>query len=245
MSRTYTESASGGKTFYKPFNAKFVHEVEKDSPNSVERENQNGKMVYEVHESGIIGMLKSGCIAKKEFGAKKVQELQLNLDEDAQLQIPMYLLKDIAEYLPNIDLSREVKIGIYKNKRDRAVINISQEAIVGSDKWEKLETYYTKWVEDKSKPSGWRAENANGLPEVTYDEDEEEWDFKAQEKFLKTEVRNFFMEMENALPLPSVSPVEAPQSATAPSHDPQPTSPPALPQMAPHGADPDEDDIPF
>ncbi len=198
MSRTYTETASGGKTFYKPFNAKFVHEVEQGSENAVERENQNGKTVYEVHESGIIGMLTSGCIAKKEFGAKKVQELQLNLDDDAQLQIPMYLLKDIAEYLPNIDLAKEVKIGIYKNKRDRAVINISQEEEVGLDKWSKLETHYTKWVEDTTKPSGWRAENANGLPEVTYDEDEEEWDFKAQEKFLKAEVRNFFLDMEEA-----------------------------------------------
>tara|TARA_Y100000310_G_scaffold234620_1_gene237638 strand:+ start:914 stop:1546 length:633 start_codon:yes stop_codon:yes gene_type:complete len=198
MSRTYTETASGGKTFYKPFNAKFVHDVEKGAEGAVERENQNGKIVYEVHESGIIGMLKSGCIAKKEFGGKKVQELQLNLDEDAQLQIPMYLLKDVAEYLPNIDLSKEVKIGIYKNKRDRAVINVSQEEVVGSDKWSKLDTYYTKWVEDDTTKSGWRAENANGLPEVPYDEDEEEWDFKAQEKFLKSAVREFFSELEEA-----------------------------------------------
>ena len=219
MSRTYNEESTGGITFHTVFDGKFAQRVEAGAEGAIGRKltagANEGTEVFETYKSGIIGMLTSGCIAVKEFGAKKVQELQLNIDQDAQLQIPMYLLKGIAECLPNLDLSKEVKVGVFKNKRGKAGINISQEEVVGSDDWTKVESFYTKWIEDKSKPSGWRAEGMNGLPEVTYDEDDEEWDFSAQDKFLKKAVREFFSNMEEAN-VPDELPEGAPEDEGAP-----------------------------
>ena len=100
MSRTYNETG-GGKTFYTIVDGKFANRANEGDEGAVKREQKNGNVVWEILNTGIIGRITSGCIAKKELNGVKFQEIQINIDDDAMLQIPMYMLKDIAEYLKN------------------------------------------------------------------------------------------------------------------------------------------------
>jgi hypothetical protein len=165
-------------------------------------------MISETFKSGLIGFLTGGRIAKKDFGGKKVQELQLDIDEDAMIQVPMYLMKGIAENLPYVDLTKEVKVGVYKNKKGKTNINISQEEVAGSDDWKALPTHYTDFSQDEATKK-WTATSKNGIPSPTFDDDDEAWDFSAHDKFLKAEIRKFFEDSfgEGAIPAQTPAPV--------------------------------------
>jgi len=163
---------------------------------------------------------------KKEIAGRKFQEIQVVLDYDAMIQIPIMMLSDIAEYLPNIDLSLPVKIGAYQTKKGNNGLNVSQEV---DGEWKSLKQFYTEWVQDDTTKK-WSTILHNGIPEVVYDEDDEAWDFGPKEKFLKKKVREFF-EMVEASDAPAAPDFDADEAVAAMNADAE--------------AGPDDDDVPF
>ena len=206
MATEYDEPAQGGMKFHSPFDGKWSTEVNEGTEGAVTRTNKNDRVVHEIHKTAVGGMITGGGLVKKEIAGRKFQEIQLVLDGDAMLQIPIMMIGDIAEYLPSIDLSKEVKVGAYRTKKGNNGINVSQMV---EGKWKELKQHYTEWVQDEQTKK-WSTILHNGIPEVTYDEDDETWDFVPKEKFLKKAVREFF-EVVGEANVPDELPEGAPE----------------------------------
>ena len=210
MAMTFDEPSTGGTTFWSPFDGKLVTKVGEGTEGSVSRTNKNDIVVHEIHKTAVGGMITGGGLEKKEIAGRKFQEIQIVIDGDAMIQIPIMMLGDIAEYLPSINLSLPVKIGAYKTKKGNNGLNVSQEV---DGRWVELKKHYTEWVQDEVTKK-WSTILHNGMPEVTYDADDETWDFGPKEKFLKKEVRMFFDDVVNHLAQQATEPAPAPVEAT-------------------------------
>lgn len=197
MAQAYTETSGGNMTFYTLHDGYIVNRVQVGTEGAVSRAikigDNEGKIVWEVVNNAIGGMITGGGIEVKVFGGKKVPEVQVMLDDDAMLQIPMYMLKNIAEVLPNIDRTLPVKIRSYKSKKGKVGLDVSQEGT-------KISSHFTEWIEEDGKI---RPVNKNGLPEPEYD-DIAGWDFRDHDKFLMKVVMEFFEDYAKA---PSAQPV--------------------------------------
>ena len=179
-----TESNTNMK-FFTFFDGSIVTREQEGTPGAVSREIQKGqnagKLVWELTHNYISGTITGGGIEIKEFGAKKVPEIQVILDNEGMLQIPMYMLSAIAEVLPNLNRTEPVKFRTYKTKRDKVVLDISQGGT-------KLESNFVDWSDESGK---WTPTYKNGLPAPVYDEIDG-WDFRDHDKFLKKVVIDFF-----------------------------------------------------
>ena len=198
MSRTHTETGGGHKTFYQVRNGRLVHEVSEDTPNALPRVIEMGKRagetIYELHEGGIIGTITGARFAVKDFGQKKSKEIQIDIDDDAQLQFNenMYL-SALGEKLPLVDFSKEVNICLWKSKKGSAVLDIHQNG-------EKLPNYFTDWKAKEG--GGWEPILKNGIPAVEKDELGDP-DFRDRDKFLKITLMELFKTVEPASSLAS------------------------------------------
>ncbi len=172
---TLSNDQQGGIDFVTTFDGKLVQRVPEGTDGAMPRQltkgANEGKTVWEKTYTSVSGMITDGGVEVKEFGGKKVKEIQVKLDDNILLQLPMNMLSAFAKPLPNVDPTKEVKISVYKNKRGKAGLNISQDG-------EQLDWAYTK-------------ENPGDLPQPVQDE-LGEWDFRDHDKFLELEVRKFF-----------------------------------------------------
>jgi len=187
MGQATTVGGSGNITYYNIAGGDIVNRVpegtENAVPHTITKGPNEGKVVWDLHNNEIPGVITGGGIVVKEILGKKVPEIEVFLDDDAKLSIPMYLLKNIAEVLPKIDRTEEIKIRTYKSAAGNIGLEVSQGGV-------KLESNFTVWEEvegsDKKKPR-----NINGLPKPTFDE-VDGWDFRDHDKFLKLVVMEFF-----------------------------------------------------
>jgi len=175
-----TESNSNIK-FFTIFDGNLVTREQEGSDGAVSRETNTGKTVWEKTHNFVEGSITGGGIVVKEFSGRKVQEIQVILDNEGMVQIPMYMLSSIAEVLPNVDRTEPIKFRTYKTKKGKAVLDISQCG-------KKLESNFVEWNEVDGK---WTPTYKNGLPEPTHDEIDG-WDFRDHDKFLKKVVIDFF-----------------------------------------------------
>lgn len=170
-----SNDSNGGFDFISTFDGKLVQRVPEGTEGAVSRQltkgANEGKTVWEKTYTSVSGTITGGGVEVKEFGGKKVKEIQVKLDDNIMLQLPMNMLSAFAKPLPNVDASQEVKISVYKNKRGKAGLNISQ----GGNNCE--------WAYTKEEP--------NGLPQPVQDE-LGEWDFRDHDKFLTLKVQEFF-----------------------------------------------------
>ena len=177
---TLSNDSNGGVDFITTFDGKLVQRVPEGTEGAVSRAltkgANEGKLVWEKTYTSVTGMFMGGGVEVKEFGQKKVKEIQVKLDDNILLQLPMNMLSAFAKPLPNIDVSKPVKVSVYKNKRGKAGMNLSQEV---DGEWKNAEWAYTK-------------ETPNGLPQPEYDETLDEWDFKMHDRFLTIKVQEFF-----------------------------------------------------
>ena len=182
---TLSNEQSGGIDFITTFDGKLVQRVpegtEGASSRALTKGANEGKIVWEKTYTSVTGMITEGGIETKDFGGKKVREIQVKLDDNVLLQLPMNMLSAFAKPLPNVDASKPVKVSVYKNKRGKAGMNISQDGV-------NCEWAYTK-------------EEPNGLPQPTFDDVMDEWDFKEHDKFLMVKVQEFFEGMTTADPV--------------------------------------------
>ncbi len=182
MSKTFTDSTNR-KTFYSVRDGRIVHEVQEGTegatPRVVEKGKRAGQTVYELHEGGIEGKITGVSFEVKDFGGKKSKEVQIEIDDDAQLQFneKIYLSK-LAEKLPLTDFDKEVKICFWKSKKGSTIIDFYQDG-------EKLGNYYTDW--EQGDDEKWTPTLKNGLPEVAQDELGEP-DFRDRDTFIKKEM---------------------------------------------------------
>jgi hypothetical protein len=180
---------SGSFDFISTFDGKLVQRVPDGTEGAHERAltagANEGKMVWEKTYTSVSGLIMAGEIAVKEFGHKKVKEIQIQLDDNILLQLPMNMLSAFAKPLPNVDITKPVKVSVYKNKRGKAGLNISQEAPGGE--WVQAEWAYTK-------------EEPNGLPQPTQD-DLGDWDFRDHDTYLVKKVGEFFCGVVDVAPV--------------------------------------------
>ena len=173
---------SGGKTYLGVNDGKLVQRVPEGTEGSTSRQLKagvnEGKTVFEKTYSAVTGFITSGGIEVKDFGGKKVKEIQVEIDGDAVLQLPLKMfLAAFAKPLPNLDVSQSVEISVYKNKKGYAAMNLKQGE-------ENLKWAYTR-------------ESPNGLPDVVQD-DLGNWDFRDHDTFLELKVTEFFTALEGA-----------------------------------------------
>lgn len=172
---TLSNDSQGSLDYIGIFDAKLVQRVPGGTEGAVARAltagPNEGSTVYEKQYSCVTGMITGGGVTVKDFGGKKVKEIQIKLDDNIMLQLPFNMLKNIAQPLPNVDASKQVKISVYRNKRGRAGIAISQDGV-------NCEWHYTR-------------EHPNGLPSPVKD-DLGEWDYRDHDRFLATRVNEFF-----------------------------------------------------
>jgi len=186
MSKTFTETTSS-QTFYQVRDGRLVHEVDESVPSAVPRTIEKGKRagqtIHELHEGGIIGMITGARFAIKDFGNKKSKEIQIDIDDDAQLQFNegMYL-SALGEKLPLVDFNKEVKLSLWKTARGKTVLDIYQDGV-------KLPNHFTDWKEKDG--GGWEPILKNGIPSVEDDELGEP-DFRDRDKFLKLTLMKIF-----------------------------------------------------
>ncbi len=171
---------SGGKTFLTVFDGKLVQRVPEGTEGALARQltkgANEGKTVHEKTYSSVTGFVTGGGIEVKDFGGKKVKEIQIELDRDTLLQLPMMFLSNFGKPLPNLNPTQAVQISVYKNKRGKAALSLKQ----GEDN---LDWAYTR-------------ENPNGLPDAIQDPSDDSWDFRDHDKFLELKVREFFETLE-------------------------------------------------
>ncbi len=175
-------NSTGGKTFLGVSDGKIVQRVQEGTDGAIARvlkAGQNeGKTIWEKTYSAVTGFITGGEIAVKEFSGKKVKELQIEIDSDTVLQLPLKMfLQAFAKPLPNLDVAQAVEISVYKNKKGYAAMNMKQGA-------ENLKWAYTR-------------ESPNGLPDVTQDA-LGNWDFRDCDTFLELKVTEFFNALEGA-----------------------------------------------
>lgn len=181
-----TESNTNIK-YFTIFDGHIISREQEGTPGTTTRETSTGKTVHELAHDFISGMITGGGIEIKEFGGKKVPEIQVILDDEGMLQIPMYLLSSIGEVIPNIDPMEPIKFRTYKTKKGKLVLEVSQGGA-------KLESNYVDWNEEDGK---WTPTYKNGLPQPTFDEIDG-WDFRDHDKFLKKVVIEFFEQFSDA-----------------------------------------------
>ena len=184
-------NSTGGKTFLGVSDGKIVQRVQEGTegaqPRTLKAGKNEGSVVYEKTYSAVTGFITGGSIEVKIFGGKKVKEIQVVIDDDTVLQLPLSMfLQAFAKPLPNLDVKQAVEISVYKNKKGYAAMNMKQGT-------ENLKWAYTR-------------ENPNGLPEVTQDA-VGNWDFRDADTFLELKVIEFFAALEGAN-------TEAPQGYT-------------------------------
>ncbi len=179
-----SNDTQGGLDYIGLFDGKLVQRVSEGTEYAVSREltkgPNEGKLIWEKQYSCVTGMITGGGVVVKDFGGKKVKEIHIKLDANILLQLPMNMLRNVAQPLPNVDASLPVKISVYKNKKGRAGLSISQGG-------KNCEWNYTR-------------ENPNGLPPATKDA-MGEWDFRDHDTFLVVKVNEFFEKIQ-----PSVDP---------------------------------------
>ena len=175
MSKWIEETDNGGMTFCNVFDGRFVERVVAGTEGAVSRKltkgANEGKEVWEVTHAGVEGMITGGGVVVKEFGGKKVREIQIVIDGDLMIQLPMHLLSNFAKPLPSVDPLEAIKIRVYKAKSGKVGMEISQGGA-------KIDWFYTR-------------EDPNGLPAVTKD-DIGDWDWRAHDGFLLKVVNDFF-----------------------------------------------------
>ena len=183
---TLENEQTGGIDFITTFGGKLVQRVPEGTEGAASRAltagDNEGKIVWEKTYTSVSGLITAGEIAIKEFGGKKVKEIQIKLDDNVLLQLPMNMLSAFAKPLPNVDPTKPIKVSVYKNKKGRNGLNISQEGAEGN--WEQAEWAYTK-------------EEPNGLPQPTKD-DLGDWDFRDYDTFLIKKVGEFFTNVQGA-----------------------------------------------
>ena len=188
---TLSNDQQGGIDFVTTFDGKLVQRVPEGTDGAMPRQltkgANEGKTVWEKTYTSVSGMITDGGVEVKEFGGKKVKEIQLKLDDDTLLQLPMNLLSAFAKPLPNVDTSKPVKVSVYKNKRGKVGLNLS---FTDDPDWrKKIENdEYVEWV---NYDWAYTRENPGDLPQPVQDE-LGEWDFRDHDKFLELEVRKFF-----------------------------------------------------
>jgi len=199
MAKAYNENSGGNLTFYNMYDGKIVERVEEGTEGAVERKltkgPKEGQSIWEVYNNAIGGMITGGGIVVKDILGKKIPEIELFLDDDAKIGIPMYLLKDVAEVLPKLDRTEPIKIRSYKSKSGRIGLEISQGG-------KKLESHFTVW--DEGDDGKKRPRNINGLPKPEYDEIDG-WDFRDHDKFLKAVAIDFFAQYASNQATPSLA----------------------------------------
>ena len=154
------QNTQGNITFITTFDGKLVQRVPEGTEGAASRPltagPNEGQPVWEKHYSNVTGAITAGEIAVKEFGKKKIHEIQIKLDDNILLQLPMNMLSMFAKPLPNVDIAKPVKISVYKNKAGRAGLQIAQFDESGRNE-EPCEWAYTR-------------EEPNGLPRATQDD---------------------------------------------------------------------------
>lgn len=203
MSKLMNET-TGNIDFITVFDGKLVQRVPEGTEGAIPRELQKGdnagKTVYEKTYTSVQGKITGGGIEVKEFGAKKVKEIHVKIDNDLLLQLPMTLLSPFAQVLGGIDRSKEVKFAVYKNKRGKTGLNVSQD---GTE---------LKWEHTKEHP--------NGLPSPTYNDALDKWNFDEHDAFLINKVNEFFAGgAEQTLEDAGFSPSDNYTDADAPSEE--------------------------
>jgi hypothetical protein len=124
-----------------------------------------------------------------------------------------------------VDITRPVKISVYKNKMGKMGLSISQEDPSG--RWEQADWAYTR-------------DEPNGLPQAVFNKALDKWNFDEHDTFLIGKVNEFFGGALEQMPV-STPAEEAPPADELPAMDKVPVSDKDVP------ADFDEydDDIPF
>lgn len=212
-------TGSGNTTYITPFDGRFAQRVpegtEGATSRTLTRGDNAGKLVWEKYYGNVTGTITAGDVAVKSFDGKKVQEIQVTLDGEITLQLPMNLLSMFAKPLPNVDITQPVMISIYKNKAGKIGLQITQ----GNDFRDKCDWAYTR-------------ESPNGLPAAVKD-DIGNWDFRDHDRFLIEKVNEFFSSLPKGADKP-----ETQQPASAPAEGGEPPDTNIY-------DDYDEDDVPF
>lgn len=194
---TLSNDTQGGIDFITIFDSKLVQRVPAGTDGAASRlltaGANEGKEVFEKHYTSVSGMITGGGVEVKEFGSKKVKEIHAKLDDNVLVQLPMYMLSYFAKPLPNLNPALPVKIGVYKNKRGKTGLNISQ---TDDPEWKTknprdVEWYQLDWAYTK--------DDDNGLPQPIQDE-LGDWDFRDHDKFLTLKVQQFFAEVNDNAP---------------------------------------------
>jgi len=220
--------------FITTFDGKLVQRVEEGTEGATSRAltkgKNEGKIIWEKHYSNVTGMITSGEVAVKEFDGKKIREIQIKLDDNILLQLPMNMLSMFAKPLPNVDVTREVKISVYKNKVGRCGLQISQMDESGCNE----------------EPCGWAytRDEPNGLPSASQD-DLGNWDFRDHDTFLIKKVQEFFdgIPKDNIENAPQATKEEPPKAADVES--PEAAADEEIPGLEAPAEMEDEDDVPF
>jgi len=177
----YGTESSNHMKFFTIFDGNLVTREPEGTAETTMRTTSTGRDVWEKTHNFVSGMLTGGGIVVKEFDKKKVPEIQVILDDEGMVQIPMYLLKNIGYVTPNIDKDQPLKFRTYKTKKGSVVLELSQNGA-------KLENHFVDWNEVDGK---WVPTYKNGCPAPTHD-DIDGWDYRDHDKFLKKVVMEFF-----------------------------------------------------
>lgn len=111
------------------------------------------------------------------------------------------LLRKFLKVCPNIDFDRPILFGAFKKMVDgksKQLISIRQGEGSDYDNWPPVPFYWRKDTDEKGnviEGSPSKGRDGSILPEAIHDEEDDTWDFKAQNKFL---IKHF---VENELPV--------------------------------------------
>jgi len=158
-----------------------------DHPKAVERELTKGvnagKIVKELHYTGLEGTIDKCYVDESGYGANFVTELVD--DEDSRFKLQMALdskfFGEYAKRMPNIDVSKPLFLGLgYDKENGRSFLYARQND-------EKVPMAYTK-------------DNPNGLPQPTKKtvKGKEVWDWEEQENFLYEVAVDFASKLETS-----------------------------------------------
>ena len=157
-----------------------------DNPKAVERTLEKGanagKVVKELHYTGIEGNITSCYVDESDFGANFITELVDDEDARFKLQIPLdsQFFGQYAKRMPNIDISKPLFLGLgYDKEHNRNFLFARQNG-------EKVSMAFTK-------------DNLNGMPEPNKKtvKGKEVWDWEEQENFLYEVAVDFCSKLES------------------------------------------------
>jgi hypothetical protein len=114
------------------------------------------------------------------------QKATLQLTGSAKQMEPV--LKRLLKVAPNIDFERPLLISAWpssKGGEKKQAVSFRQGEGKDVDKWDKVPEYWQRELDDDDKPTGpSTGRDGTVLPQPVHDTEEDEWDYRDQNKFL-------------------------------------------------------------